>query len=135
MILYSTIFFSWRDCVAQLSELQPVEKMYILSRQNISTEKVSDIYDFFECMLIHLISDLENRIAIPKDMNFQINSFLQNVKKDFITTHRSYPLQYLGRINQMSFYIGYPKRLLSEEMVWRPFSKVGRFFIAFLPKI
>ncbi|PAV73747.1 hypothetical protein WR25_16284 isoform D [Diploscapter pachys] len=88
-----SIQFSWRDCVAQLSELQPVEKMYILSRQNISTEK--------------------------------INSFLQNVKKDFITTHRSYPLQYLGRINQMSFYIGYPRRLLSEEMVWRPFSKVN----------
>ncbi|CAP26423.2 Protein CBG05928 [Caenorhabditis briggsae] len=51
--------------------------------------------------------------------------FLQNLKIDFLSVHRSTPLQYLSNINRLGFYVGFPRRLQNEELIWRPVSQLS----------
>lgn len=53
------------------------------------------------------------------------SEFLNNLKIDFLSVHRSTPLQYLSTINRLGFYIGFPRRLQNEELVWKPVSQLA----------
>ncbi|CAB3405787.1 unnamed protein product [Caenorhabditis bovis] len=73
--------------------------------------------------------DIASKLFIDKNANIieieKIFEFLTTLKTDFISTHRSTPLQYLSTINRLGFYVGYPKRLQNEDIVWRPVSQLS----------
>ncbi|KAK5973235.1 NEPrilysin metallopeptidase family [Trichostrongylus colubriformis] len=51
-------------------------------------------------------------------------SFLQDVKKDFLTAHLSYAPRQVNEFNRVAFLVGYPQRLTNEDLVWKPFASV-----------
>ncbi|VDO23777.1 unnamed protein product, partial [Haemonchus placei] len=54
----------------------------------------------------------------------KILSFLGELKKNFLATHQTQSPQYVSDINRIAFLVGYPQRLMDEELVWKPFSPV-----------
>lgn len=58
----------------------------------------------------------------------KLMAFLEELKKDFLSGHRSYPLQYVNNINRLAFLAGYPQRLTNEDLVWKPFATVATDF-------
>ncbi|RCN53403.1 peptidase family M13 [Ancylostoma caninum] len=54
-----------------------------------------------------------------------IKSYLSEVKKAFILSHRSTLLRYLNDVNRLAFLVGYPQRLTNEDLVWKPFTTLA----------
>ncbi|KAK6749607.1 hypothetical protein RB195_001925 [Necator americanus] len=52
----------------------------------------------------------------------KIKSYLLEIKKIFIVSHRTLLLRYLGEIYRIAFLVGYPQRLANEDLVWKPFA-------------
>ncbi|ETN84686.1 hypothetical protein NECAME_17043 [Necator americanus] len=55
----------------------------------------------------------------------KIKSYLLEIKKIFIVSHRTLLLRYLGEIYRIAFLVGYPQRLANEDLVWKPFATIN----------
>lgn len=87
-----------------------------LSRWRECVDQISS----FEIGRKMYVDKASQTIDLPK-----IQEFLQNLKIDFLSVHRSTPLQYLSNINRLGFYVGFPRRLQNEELIWKPVSQVS----------
>ncbi|EGT36250.1 hypothetical protein CAEBREN_05723 [Caenorhabditis brenneri] len=119
------------DIMAQTSRQAVANYLVTVTIWNLKQYSYSprDQFGWREC--VDQISTLEigstmyvdkasESMNIPKTIEF-----LQNLKIDFLSVHRSTPLQYLSNINRLGFYVGFPKRLQNEELVWRPVSQLA----------
>nr|pir hypothetical protein F45E4.7 - Caenorhabditis elegans [Caenorhabditis elegans] len=119
------------DIMAQTSRQAVANYLLTVTVWNLKQYSYSprDQYGWREC--VDQISSFEigrkmyvdkasQTIDLPK-----IQEFLQNLKIDFLSVHRSTPLQYLSNINRLGFYVGFPRRLQNEELIWKPVSQVS----------
>ncbi|EGT46568.1 hypothetical protein CAEBREN_25896 [Caenorhabditis brenneri] len=119
------------DIMAQTSRQAVANYLVTVTIWNLKQYSYSprDQFGWREC--VDQISTLEigSKMYVDKaseSMNLpKTIEFLQNLKIDFLSVHRSTPLQYLSNINRLGFYVGFPKRLQNEELIWRPVSQLA----------
>ncbi|ULT95183.1 hypothetical protein L3Y34_004129 [Caenorhabditis briggsae] len=119
------------DIIAQTSRQAVANYLLTVTIWNLKQYSYSprDQFGWREC--VDQISNLEiaRKMYVDKasqSMNLSKTvEFLQNLKIDFLSVHRSTPLQYLSNINRLGFYVGFPRRLQNEELIWRPVSQLS----------
>uniref|UniRef100_A0A8R1E4M8 Peptidase_M13_N domain-containing protein n=1 Tax=Caenorhabditis japonica TaxID=281687 RepID=A0A8R1E4M8_CAEJA len=119
------------DIIAKTSRRAVANYLVTVTVWNLKQYSYStrDQFGWREC--VEQISSLEigakmyvdkasQSVNLPKTVEF-----LQNIKIDFLSVHRSTPIQYLSQINRLGFYVGFPRRLQNEEIVWKPVSQLA----------
>ncbi|CAI5449872.1 unnamed protein product [Caenorhabditis angaria] len=117
------------DIMAKTSRKTVANYLVIITALNLDQYSYSPREQFGWRECVEQLSNLElvqKMYISSKNINREkTQDFLQNLKTNFISTHRSTPLQYLSEINRLAFYVGYPDRLLSEELIWKPVSQIS----------